>query len=81
MCRRVWSDMKRRCEDPKYKDRNKYYKDCTLCKEWQNYSNFARWFYRNYYEIDGEVVELDKDIYGSIYDEIKNELENDKHLV
>lgn len=33
-----------------------------VCKEWLCYSNFCEWFNENYYEIENEKVELDKDI-------------------
>lgn len=38
------------------------YIDATLCKEWYNYQNFAKWAEENYYEIKGQRMELDKDI-------------------
>ena len=34
----------------------------TVCKEWMSYENFKNWFDNNYYEIDGEIMCLDKDI-------------------
>lgn len=57
----VWGDMLRRCysDDINYK---KAYKDCSVCKEWHNFQNFAEWYYENYYEVEGDVVCLDKDI-------------------
>lgn len=54
----TWEHMIRRC----YKD--KYYKDCRVSEEWLNFQNFAKWFYDNYYEIEGEVMTLDKDIFS-----------------
>ena len=41
---------------------NKNYLDVTVCEEWHNFQNFAKWFYENYYEISGEKMRLDKDI-------------------
>ena len=54
-----WRHMLQRC----YVKREKYktYFDCQVCDEWLNFQNFAKWFYENYYEIEGETVELDKD--------------------
>ena len=38
------------------------YDDVEVCKEWHNFQNFAEWFYNNYYEVNGEDMQLDKDI-------------------
>ena len=38
------------------------YKDVFVCEEWHNFQNFAKWFDDNYYEINDEMIELDKDI-------------------
>ena len=58
----VWHDMLRRCYSEKYHEKYPTYKDCKVCEEWQNFQNFAKWHEENYYEIDGERMELDKDI-------------------
>lgn len=59
-CYNMWRGMLERCYNPS----PKYvaYKDCTVCDEWKKYSNFSKWFRENYYEIDGEIMALDKDI-------------------
>lgn len=54
----VWAGMIHRCYDLK----NKAYLECLVCDEWHNFSNFEKWFNCNYYELDDEEVELDKDI-------------------
>jgi len=54
----VWIGMIRRCYDVDRKKKNESYKDCTVCDEWHNFQNFAKWFEANY--IDG--FHLDKDI-------------------
>ena len=54
----TWTNMLMRCYSEKYPT----YKDCCVCEEWLNYSNFKKWFNDNYYEIDGEQMALDKDI-------------------
>lgn len=56
----VWSDMIIRC----YADGKNHstYKDCFVCDEWHNYSNFKKWYNENYYEINGQSMNLDKDI-------------------
>ena len=53
----TWLDMIKRCYKPKDDMTAKTYKDITVCKEWYNYQNFAKWFDENY--IEG--FELDKD--------------------
>ena len=58
----VWTSMLMRCYSDKYQKKEPTYKDCSVCKEWYNYSNFKKWFNDNYYEIDGERMDLDKDI-------------------
>lgn len=58
----VWHHMLERCysdiQDRKYPS----YKGCWVCDEWHNFQNFARWYNDNYYELDGERMNLDKDI-------------------
>lgn len=57
-----WQDMMKRAYDSKYKEKNPSYKDCTVCEEWHKFQNFAKWCEENHYEIEGERMELDKDI-------------------
>ena len=38
-----------------------YYGKCTVCDEWFNYQNFAKWFNDNKYECPGRL-HIDKDI-------------------
>ena len=56
----TWTHMLQRCYTPSIRDKS--YGDCTVCEEWHNFQNFARWFYDNYYEIDGVCMSIDKDI-------------------
>lgn len=58
----VWVNIMTRCYNDKYKETRPTYKDVTMCKEWHNYSNFKKWYDENYYEIEGERTEVDKDI-------------------
>lgn len=53
-----WYDMLVRC----YSDKYIAYENAYVCDEWLNFQNFAKWYYDNYYEIQGEQMELDKDI-------------------
>lgn len=54
--------MLKRCYDKNWKQKHPTYKDCTVCDEWHNFQNFAQWYEENYYEIPGEIMQLDKDI-------------------
>ena len=58
----TWHDMLRRCYDHSYKEKHPTYAECEVCKEWLNYQNFAQWYEQNYYEINEEIMNLDKDI-------------------
>ena len=57
-----WSYMIRRCYSDEFNSKHVSYKGCTVCKEWQYYSNFKQWFNKNYYEINEEKMCIDKDI-------------------
>ena len=59
---KIWSEMLKRCYDPYFLNKFPTYIDCYVCEEWLNFQNFAKWFYDNYYEIDGQLMCLDKDI-------------------
>ena len=61
-CYKTWQSMLERCYDPYIINKNLTYKDCFVCEEWHNFQNFAKWFYKHYYEIEGERMCLDKDI-------------------
>ena len=58
----TWHDMLRRCYDINYKEKHQTYTNCTVCNEWLNFQNFAEWYDNNYYEIENEIMNLDKDI-------------------
>lgn len=57
-----WSHMMQRCYSDIYHEKFPTYKDCEVCEEWQNFQNFAEWFYDNAPEELGRFVHLDKDI-------------------
>ena len=61
-CHKVWQSMLQRCYDPKFQERCPTYKGCTVCKEWHNFQVFAEWYYSHFYEIEGQRMNLDKDI-------------------
>lgn len=53
-----WNSMLQRCYDPLFHKRTPTYIGCSVCKEWQTFSNFYEWWKRNH--IDGYA--LDKDL-------------------
>lgn len=57
-----WKSMLKRCYDENYINKYKTYNNCKVCDEWLNFQNFAKWFDKNYYEIESEKMCLDKDI-------------------
>lgn len=61
-CYKAWNHMLERCYDAKYHKRYPTYKGCAVDDNWLNFQNFAEWYYKNYYEVEGQRMELDKDI-------------------
>lgn len=59
---KTWQSMLQRCYDEKYHEIRPTYIGCEACDEWHNFQNFAKWYEENYYEIEGERMNLDKDI-------------------
>jgi hypothetical protein len=54
----VWSSMLGRCYSKNKQKKHPTYKDVTVCDEWLNFQNFAKWYEENY--IEG--FHIDKDI-------------------
>lgn len=61
-CYSSWYNMLFRCYSYEYKIKYPTYQNVNVCEEWHNYQNFAKWFENNYYEVDRQRMELDKDI-------------------
>lgn len=59
---KAWYNMIRRCYDSIWQIKQPTYIGCTVCEEWYNFQNFAKWYEENYYEIEGQRMCLDKDI-------------------
>jgi hypothetical protein len=57
-----WTDIFRRCYDKKYQEKHPTYKEVTVCEEWSNFQNFAKWYEDNYNSETMEGWCLDKDI-------------------
>lgn len=55
-----WHDMLNRCYNKKFHERCPQYKKCSVCDEWQNFSNFEVWYNENKY--GDKQLDLDKDI-------------------
>lgn len=55
-----WHDMLVRCYNEKFHGRQPRYKECTVCAEWLNYSNFKVWY--DQHKVCGIKLDLDKDI-------------------
>ena len=58
----AWTHMSERCYNEKFQEKQPTYKECSVCEEWLNFQNFAKWYNENYYEVEGQVMSLDKDI-------------------
>lgn len=61
-CYITWCNMIKRCYDPYELNRYPSYIDVYVCDEWLCFQNFAKWFYKNYYDIPNDNICLDKDI-------------------
>ena len=59
---KYWQGMLQRCYDNKCKNKEQTYKDCFANEETYCLQNWGRWFEDNYYEVEGETLQLDKDI-------------------
>lgn len=57
-----WKGILRRCYDEKERFKNSTYDVVTVCDEWLCFQNFAKWWHENYYEIEGQNMQIDKDI-------------------
>ena len=62
MVYRYWHSMIKRVYDPIEHNRYPNYIGCSVCEEWHDLQNFGKWYEDNYYEINGELMCLDKDI-------------------
>lgn len=60
---KVWHDMIKRCYDEKNRHKYPTYKNVTVCDEWHNFQNFAKWYEENYpHHIKDVKFQLDKDL-------------------
>lgn len=62
MCK-MWHNMYTRCYNESYHERSPQYIGCTMSDEWlDDRESFYEWVRENYYKVDGEQIDLDKDI-------------------
>ena len=59
---RTWMHMLERCYNSKFHENNSSYIKCEVFKDWLNFQNFAKWYDDNFYQLENEVMHLDKDI-------------------
>lgn len=59
---KYWQSMLRRCYSEEYHNKQPTYIKCQVDPEWLNFQNFGKWFDENFYELENERIELDKDI-------------------
>ena len=58
----IWHGMLMRCYDPKYQEKYPTYKGCEVEEHLLNFQHMGEWLDKNYYEVPGERMHLDKDI-------------------
>jgi hypothetical protein len=58
----TWVQMIHRCYSEYLQKKQPAYIGCSVAEEWHNFQNFAKWYDENYYEIEVEMMCLDKDI-------------------
>ncbi len=58
---KTWKGMLERCYSKNYQNRQPTYIGCTVCLDWHNFQNFAKWYHENH-PTDGGNYHLDKDI-------------------
>ena len=58
----IWNHVLQRCYNENVHKKQPTYKGCNVAEEWFNYQNFASWYDQNYYQIEGQRMNLDKDI-------------------
>lgn len=67
-CYKVWIEMMKRCYHFDTQEIQPSYKQCTVEKEWHNFSNFCVWFDNNYikdYHLDKDLRYYGNKIYSS----------------
>lgn len=63
----IWRQMLCRCYCKKHQEKFPTYIGCTVCDDWIYFSNFKRWFDKNYiegYEIDKDLIKKGNRVYS-----------------
>jgi len=62
----VYNGIKARCKDTRDSDNVRAcYDKSVMCQEWlENPKAFVKWYLEHYYEVDGEEMDVDKDLFG-----------------
>lgn len=57
-----WKNILARCYNTKIKKQHPTYEKCYICNDWILYDEFKKWCNSNYYEVDNQNMQIDKDI-------------------
>lgn len=57
-----WVNMIKRATNLNFQKKNKSYIGCSVSSEWLNFQKYADFYKNNYYEIEDQVTNLDKDL-------------------
>lgn len=66
----IWKSMFTRCYSSGYHEYKATYKGCTVCEEWHNFQNFAKWcneqrgFNLDNYEVDKDLLCVGNKVYS-----------------
>jgi hypothetical protein len=66
----AWTNMLTRCYSDTYQKKTPTYKSCSVCEEWEKYSNFEKWFnspdsgYREGYCLDKDIIVKGNKVYS-----------------
>jgi hypothetical protein len=58
----VWKKMLQRCYSDKFQEKNPTYKGCSVDESWHNFQVFAKFYDDNFYQIEGQRMNIEKDI-------------------
>lgn len=65
MANKVYYAIRKRCSDDKVESYHACYEEAEMCQEWlENPQSFIKWYLEHYYEVDGESMAVDKDLFG-----------------
>ena len=64
---KTYNGIRTRCKDTTNIDYiGRCYDDVVMCQEWlDDPTAFVKWYFEHYYEVDGESMAVDKDLFGN----------------